>query len=111
VSQPLELKDVLDRAFAAARLATDQYVAAHPDEWYPCGFAWVKLKGNSPVVKALKKFYPERAGHPGYPSGWEVWNPSGHMTQSMDAKFFGAEAFALVLKDAGYECRAESRMD
>lgn len=104
-------KKVLDEAFEAARKATDEYVASHPNEWYPCGFAWVRIPGRSPLVKHLKAMGDRRGGHPGYPKGWDIWNPSDHPTQSLDAKLVGARAFAEVLKKHGFEGYADSRWD
>lgn len=107
-----DIRALLATAFDAARAATNAYLFAHPLDWYPCGFAWVNIDGRSPVVRALKKYYPEQQrGHKGYPKGWDVWNPSGSSTQSMDAKEAGARAFADVLTRAGFPASARSRMD
>lgn len=103
---------VLTAAFRAAETATDAYLIEHPDEWYPCGFAWVHFDGRSPAVKVLKSsFNEQRRGHKAYPKGWDVWNPSGHPTQCMEAKLAGAQAFVQVLKQAGIECYPDCRMD
>ncbi len=106
------IASMLHEAFAAARKATDAYLAQHPDDWYPCGFAWVRFPGRSPAARVLKEHFSEQErGHRGYPRGWDVWNPSGHGTQCMDAKFAGARAFADVMGAYGFECYADWRMD
>ncbi len=105
------LVELLESAFQHAEAATDAYLKQHPDDWFPCGFAWVRLPGRSPLVRLLKERFGDRAGHKGYPKGWEVWNPSGHPTQCMEAKLAGARAFAYVLRNHGFECYADSRMD
>ena len=102
---------VFQNAFAVARSETDRYLREHPDDWFPCGFAWVRLGGRDPAVNWLKKNYGDRAGHRGHPTGWDIWNPSGSTTQCMEAKLAGAKAFALVLQTAGIDAYADSRMD
>ena len=98
-------------AFAAARKATEDYLKKYPGQWYPCGFAWVHFKnGNSKDVRAFKKLHKD-AGHKGYPSGWDVWNPSDNPTQWLDAKLAGCEAFVQVCASYGIECNADSRWD
>jgi hypothetical protein len=102
------LSDTLDKAFAAAKKACDDYLTKYPDNWFPCGFAWVKFPGRSPAVKALKEM---KVGSKGYPKGYDVWDPARSSTQCMEAKYSGAKAFANVMNDAGYECHADCRMD
>ena len=110
--EKLKIIKILRVAFAEARETTQAYLDKHPDSWYPCGFAWVRLEGRSPVVSVLKESFDENSrGHKGYPKGWEIWNPSGHGTQCMDAKMAGARVFAERLTNAGYKCYADCRMD
>lgn len=105
------IEGLLDQAFQEAKKATEAYLMKYPNDWFPCGFAWVHMDGRSPVVRVLKKKFPKKAGHPGHPKGWDIWNPSDHPTQCMDAKMAGARAFADVLNQAGYKCYADGRMD
>lgn len=87
----------IDLALEKAALATQAYLDAHPNQWYPCGFAWVKIKpARGPLVKALKDRGIGRLDE-GY-GGLMVYNPSGNHTQCMDAKEAGARAFADFLK-------------
>lgn len=78
-----------------------------------CGFAWVNIRpGTHPIVKVLKTDFRDTIqSHKGHPSGWDVWNPGGSSTQSMDIKERGAEAFANVLRKYGVTCYAQSRAD
>ncbi len=99
-----------DHAFRAAAARCDEYLREHPDDWFPCGFAWVVFDGRDPAVKFLKRCYPD-AGRPGYPKGFHVWNPAASATQCMEAKIVGARAFVEVLKNAGVDCHYESRWD
>ena len=77
-----------------------------------CGFAWVNVYGvrsNSKLGKALQSFGFRRD----YTGSLQLWNPSGHNTQSISVKEAGAYAYAEVLKqklglDKVY---AGSRMD
>jgi hypothetical protein len=57
------------------------------------------------VLKAMGK------GSKGYRGGWQVWNPSEHPTQWMDAKYEGAKVFAQVLQAHGIDAQADCRMD
>lgn len=101
----------LNEAFSAAEKACAEYLRKYPDNWFPCGFAWVHFDGRSPVVKVLKETYGDRGGHKAYPKGWDVWNPARSSTQCMEALVSGAAAFAEVMVKAGYECYSDCRMD
>ena len=71
-----------------------------------CGFAWIRVPGNTAFARWCKS---QRIGHKGYPSGWSVWVHQGG--QSMQRKEAYAVAFAEVLKSHGIKASAESRMD
>jgi hypothetical protein len=62
-----------------------------------CGFAWVNVWGvrsNSKLGKALQS-----AGfRKDYTGSLQLWNPSGHHTQSISVKEAGADAYAQVIK-------------
>jgi hypothetical protein len=77
-----------------------------------CGFAWVNVYGvrsNSKLGKALQSFGFRKD----YTGSLQLWNPSGHGTQSISVKEAGAYAYAEVLKQKlGLEkVYAGSRMD
>jgi len=101
---------VLVEAFQASKNAEADFIKKYGEPMY-CGFAWVNIRpGNHPIVKVLKTNFPQ-IGHKGHPTGWDVWNPGGSGTQSMDVKECGAEAFANVLRKNGVVCYAQSRAD
>lgn len=99
-----------NRASAAAAEACAAYLSANPNQWYPCGFAWVTIKpARGPYVAYLKSI---KEGSKGYAGGWEIWNPSGNNTQCMDAKMAGARAYAAeVVRLGGPNMYVGSRMD
>jgi hypothetical protein len=78
---------------AAAQAAQD-HITQHGEDWY-CGFAWVTVyeKGSTKLGRALIKAGFSKA----YGGGLQMWNPSGHGTQSMSVKEAGAFAAAKVL--------------
>jgi hypothetical protein len=75
-----------------------------------CGFAWVVVND----VKLSSKLGKEMAKHgfsKEYGGGISIWNPSKLSCQNVDTKESGAQAYAKVLKDAGFKCYAASRLD
>ena len=103
------LVSVLDTAQSAARKATEDFLAKHGDR-DACGFAWVTVyeKGSTKLGRALKSV----GFKPAYGGGLQLWNPSGHGTQSMSVKEEGARAYAEVLRKFGIEkAYAGSRPD
>jgi hypothetical protein len=88
---------VLDEAFDAAAAATIRYLNSHPDQWYPCGFSWVKIKpARGRLVEALKEQGLGKTDE--FEGGFQVYNPGKNFTQCMDAKYEGSKAFVEVLK-------------
>jgi hypothetical protein len=61
-----------------------------------------------PFVRFLKGL-DGSVGHPGYPTGYDIW--VGGFGQSMARKEAYAGAFAKVLKDNGIDAYMQSRMD
>lgn len=76
-----------------------------------CGFAWVtvhKVRINSKLGKALVSVGFSKAWN----GGLQLWNPSGHGTQSVSVKEAGANVYAAYLKtQLGLLAYAGSRMD
>ena len=104
------IKELIEKAQKAAEDATDAYIKQNPDQWYPCGFAWVNIKpARGPLITEMKRMGLGRKDE--YYGGWTIWNPSHHSTQCMDAKAAGAHAIADVLLEAGYKAYAAVRMD
>lgn len=95
---------------AAARQATQDYLDANGDRGC-CGFAWITVytDGRSRVGRALKKAgFEKMYGQPGL----QMWNPSGHLTQVLTAKKYGAQAMAQELRTRlGVEVHAGGRED
>ena len=93
---------------AAAQAAQD-YITQHGEDWY-CGFAWVTVyeKGSTKLGRALLKSGFKKA----YGGGLQMWNPSGHGTQSMSVNEAGAEAAARILTERlGVTAYAGGRAD
>ena len=100
---------VLRFATNAAVIATESYMRTTGEHPFNCGFAWVTIKpARGALVKELKR---QGIGHKGTYGGWQVWNPSGNMTQDCSAKAAGAMAFAKVLGDHNVNAIAGSRLD
>lgn len=103
---------VLDEAFAAAEKATAEYITKNPGQWYPCGFAWVRINpARGRFVTACKL---RNAGSTDeFFGGYTIYNPSGNNTQWMDAKEIGARAFVEVVKKhfPDLKIRAQTRID
>lgn len=96
-------------AIESARVVTNQFLSSNGENPMGCGFAWVIVKGaRGKKATALKNVgFRQRYDGPGL----SMWNPSGSMTQDMDAKYAGAEACADVLRKIGYEAYADCRLD
>jgi hypothetical protein len=105
------VQDALNEAGIQARTAAKQ-MYSKIGERDACGFAWVNVYGvrsNSKLGKALQS-----AGfRKDYTGSLQIWNPSGHPTQSISVKEAGADAYAEVLKQKlGLEkVYSGSRMD
>ena len=101
--------EVYKNARESADLAEKSFYAKHGEPMFPCGFAWVVIpNGRSPFVRWLRSC---NIGHKNYGKGWQIWNPNENLTQSVDWKLAGAEAFAKSLTEQGIECYASSRWD
>ena len=104
--------DIFREAQEAAALAAQQMINANPGVWYPCGFAWVKIKpARGRFVEMCKDRDLGRVDT--YEGGFMIYNPSENSTQWMDAKEAGARAFVEVLKKhyPTMKVYAQSRMD
>lgn len=115
---------VTESATRAARKAQQEFL----DRWVNttggntygepmyCGFAWVTVypehKGNTRQGKAERKILEAM----GFRKDWtgkayELWNPGNYAGQSMDVKEVGAQAYAEVLRTAGFRAYMGSRAD
>ena len=105
-----EIRELQALAFSAAAEACNKMIADNPGQWYPCGFALVRIR---PARGALVNHWKSLGiGHvDNFNGGYVVYNPSGNSTQWMDAKMAGARAFAEILRKYGINAIAESRVD
>jgi hypothetical protein len=71
-----------------------------------CGFASVRFAGNTAFGRWAKK---TGRADTAYPKGLMHW--VSDYGQSYDRKRAYAQAFATVLREAGIDCYAESRLD
>ena len=106
-----QCEQIHNEALSAADQAAQDKLNELGEEWFPCGFAWVRvLPATPPFGRFLKK-----AGivdGPSYGGGYTVFDACGdRRTQSMYVKEAGTKAYAKVLRDNGIECYPESRMD
>lgn len=118
-------ESLMDRAYAAGREAgekcrpqpmfvTQGDIFGRPVPGAPvervddgvCGFAWVRLKGNTTFGRWARKSGYAR---PGYPTGLNI--STKLMTQSMERNEAAARAMRDVLREAGIECWMDSRID
>lgn len=99
----------------AARKAEAEFRAKYGEPFY-CGFAWVtiypKHKGNTKDGRAERQVFESL----GFKKDWtgkayQMWNPGGSGTQSMDVKETGAQAAADVLRKYGFNAYMGSRAD
>ena len=81
-----------------------------------CGFAWVTIhpehKGNTRLGKLERRVIEAM----GFRKDWtgkayQLWNCTGYAGQSMDVKEAGAQAYAEVLRGAGFKAYMGSRAD
>lgn len=115
---------LLETAYAAARQAAaaeDARLGPEATRGLDCGFAWVDIPTGRNAPEAVKAFvkYCKTVGTKdcGSPRGygkaaWQFWSPARAQTQSISVHMAGAQAFALVLRNAGIEgAAAGCRLD
>ena len=96
-------------AMVAARIATEKMIEENPGFWYPCGFSWITIHpANCRFANYLKS---KGVGQKAYGSGLQIWNPSNNVTQWMDAKVAGSQAFKDVLTKYDIVCKVHMRED
>lgn len=111
------LDDVVAQAVQEAKNAAADYFENQLGgvDQYACGFAWVniwgyegkKIRANSKMGKALQALGFRK----NYDGAFQMWNPSKFPCQNVDTLEAGAYAAARVLKSAGFEAYAGSRLD
>lgn len=101
---------IMQRASEAAQDATRNFDDTNQE--FNCGFAWLVLPGKGDFARFLKKYRGASKNYEG--KGIILWysyvyNPRG--SQSMSKHIIACHAFADVLKNHGFECYVESRLD
>jgi hypothetical protein len=116
LAHKMGFEQIWSEAVAAGYDAVDQLnvrpmvVSSGSQQWYVadgvCGFAWVKVPGNTAFGKWGKaKGLFSKA----YPKGLMYW--VGEFNQSMQKKEAFADAVAAKLREHGIEAYSDSRMD
>ena len=71
-----------------------------------CGFAWIKIAGNTGFARTMKSLGLFRKA---WDRGFDFWVSEGN--QSIDRKEAFARAFAKVLNENGIKASVGSRLD
>lgn len=106
--------DALNAATPTAIIVTQSDIFGRPVEGAKqyridegcCGFAWVRIKGNTGFARSMKSLGLFRKA---WDRGYEFWVSEGG--QSVERKEAFARAFAKVLRDGGVDAYADSRLD
>ena len=120
----IDANTVAAQATNAANIAKDAYLTKWKEakggneygEPMYCGFGWVQCtpehKGNTTLGKQERRVL-EAMGFKKDWTGkaWQLWNCTGYNGQSMDVKEAGAQAYAEVLRKAGFKAYMGSRAD
>jgi hypothetical protein len=132
------LEAILAEAKEAAVAAANEMYEKIGGDRLACGFAWVdiyeydgkKIRANSKLGKALaangieksdwKKCFDlwnpsglsvQNIEKSDYKKCFDLWNPCGLYVQNIDIKEAGAQAYAKVLRNYGFEAWCGSRLD
>jgi len=76
-----------------------------------CGFAWVDVYVSRTNSKEAKELIAAGFRKDYKPKCLSMWNPGGLGVQNIDIKEAGAEAMADILRKAGLNAYAGSRLD
>jgi hypothetical protein len=102
--------DEAGNAAVKATIPEPMVIASETQKYFipqgACGFAWVNVPGNCGFGRWLKA---EGLAKKAYYGGVEIW--ISKFGQSIDYKTAYAEGFARVLKEAGIDACAGSRLD
>ena len=110
-----DLVMIKEAALQHARDAGVAHIEQYGEQAY-CGFAWVTIhpehKGNTRLGKLERRVIESM----GFRKDWtgkayQLWNCTGYGGQSMDVKEAGAQAYADVLRTAGFKAYMGSRAD
>ena len=106
----IEFNMLIQKARDAAQEAVKDFDERGQE--FNCGFAWLVLPGRGDFASYLKKFCDASKNYGS--SGIVLWysriyNSNG--SQSMTKHIQACDAFANVLRDNGFECVVEARLD
>lgn len=107
-----QLKEIYHKARVQANIISQRM---DHNDWYPCGRAYLVVKGTSPLVKAIKVnpnagLSAMKTEHGYWVSPKIGWNDAFEC-QSMRYSEAVHEAFQLILKDYGIESYVGSYID
>ena len=103
------IAEILNKAKQAAKKAALKCLAENGQHG-ACGFAWVHVDGVK-STKIRNAMYAAGFRKPFGRSGIQLWNPAGMPVQSVAILEAGADAYAAVLRENGFNAYANSRLD
>lgn len=104
------IKDIHIEAKEACDKAVKEFIEKHGEPFY-CGFSWVEISVTRTNSAHSKEFKAIGYDNSYKPRTLMLWNPSEHVTQSMDVKDAGSRAYAEVFRKYGHPVYARSRAD
>ena len=104
-----DIAEILNKAKQEAKKAALKYLAENGQRG-ACGFAWVHVDGVK-STKIRNAMYAAGFSKPFGKSGIQLWNPAGMPVQSVAILEAGADAYAAVLRENGFNAYANSRLD
>jgi len=114
----MDIEQIKTDMNAAAATAATAYLAYHYGgrDQGACGFAWVTIypehDGRTAKGKAERKAFAQLGAEPHWIKGqYMIWNPAKVGAQNVDCKERGAWAAVKVLREAGINASAGSRLD
>lgn len=105
------IKDTVAVAKQAAEAASMELYQKFGRDAGMCGFAWVNVYVSRTNSKEAKELLAAGFKKDYKPKCLSMWNPGGLGVQNIDIKEAGAEAMATILRGAGLEAYAGSRLD
>jgi hypothetical protein len=102
----------VSQAVTEATRRTQDYIAKNGDRSL-CGFTWVDVYGVRANSKLGKALIANGFRKDSYNKSLKFWSPDKTMTQSVDAKEVGAQAFVAVMRNTfpDIQVYAGSRLD
>lgn len=105
------IQTIVAQAKQAAEAASTAMYQKMGGDRFACGFAWVDVYVSRTNSKEAKELIAAGFRKDYKPKCLSMWNPGGLGVQNIDIKEAGAEAMADVLRNAGLNAYAGSRLD